>query len=179
MKELAWKWLRSSGNAGDGELLSDCLHHEPNDFVNSRTLDQLRFVAFDTLPSQVAELITERYDCNGDDETLGLRISAIEFARALATEDCFKVLLNFGLTHEDQVLRTSAYSLADVLIWHIKCGDETSLQATFEAARNSSLRHQQEAAVTAISRAASEGVLHPNLRICISKSRVATASRTT
>lgn len=106
----------------------------------------------DALPDRLLDLIRTEYDSTSKDGSgpLALHATAIQLAASSESREAFEAVLEFGFTHDGEVLFSTADALADLADARLLVGDNDIVRLLFDNAINSATKRHREAAIYAI-----------------------------
>ena len=153
-KKTAWETLLRAGVAKTLSLFAPAVEDEEGKYIQKEIMDLLSHFRITPLPDPAVKWITERFDepSAGIEDGRGFarRFAAVQMARSAATAEAFDALLNFGYTHQKQVMMQSIEALAEVAVHLAGKGDISAIDKLVERTVNSREGHQRLAAAAAL-----------------------------
>lgn len=123
VKEEAWETLLRAGYRDTLNWFNPAVTGESGRFVQKKIMDLLSCFRFDPLPEKAVQWVIEKYDDSKDKRDareFSRRMAATQLLRSSATPSAFESLMNFGFTHEGQVMLQSTNALAEVALFMVR-----------------------------------------------------------
>lgn len=161
LRDQAWATALCIGLLIPGSWLQTAVTNEVSELAQHSVLDRAACLAFDPVPPVIAELVHERFAYARGDDTGGLfaRMGAASICRSSATLGAFRLLLDSGLTVDDDVLRSTAEAVGQLAVWLTRRGVPGIDEHLFTACEQVASRHRRTLAVAGLAAMSSAALL--------------------
>jgi len=163
-KVHAWQTMFSLGRGDALENISDAIKGEANGYSVGAVIELAACFRVDPLPLLVRDFVAGDFHDIADDEgeRVSAHIAAIALAHASESRAAFDALLDFNLIRQGGVLISLLNALADNAKALVQTGDETAVEALWQATRQGQPQHRRDAACAVLGRLIRDGVLPPS-----------------
>ena len=152
-KEAAWKIVLRIGNTNALNWFELAVEGEVGRFLRKQVMNDLSAFRVDPLPEAASRWVTEKFDDKpeGDGRESSYRMAAVQLVKSNASEEALSMLLNFGYTHNGNIMQSSVDAVSDVAITLLRNGNYSVIKTLFNAVSQTELKRKRISAAYALS----------------------------